>query len=65
MVFGAEFNLGQRILGSVSLTGQQWLVCLALAFALLLIDEAVKFFMRRAHRSTEKAEVTEAAPQPA
>jgi Ca2+-transporting ATPase len=65
MVFGAEFNLGQRILGTVSLTGQQWFVCLALAFVLLLIDEVVKFFMRRARRSAENAEVTETAPQPA
>jgi Ca2+-transporting ATPase len=65
MVFGAEFNLGQRILGTVSLTGQQWFVCIVLAFVLLLIDEVVKFFMRRARRGTEKAEVTETAPQPA
>jgi Ca2+-transporting ATPase len=65
MVFGAEFNLGQRMLGTVSLTGQQWLVCIVLAFVLLLIDEVVKFFMRRARRSTEKAEVTKPAPQPA
>ena len=52
MVFGAEFNLGQRILGTVSLTGNQWLVCIVLAFALILIDEVVKFFMRRARRGT-------------
>jgi len=36
-----------------------------LAFALLLIDEVVKFFMRRARRSTEKTEVAKPAPQPA
>ena len=65
MVFGAEFNLGQRILGTVSLTGDQWLVCIVLAFALILIDEVVKFFMRRARRGTEKVEVAKPAPQPA
>jgi P-type Ca2+ transporter type 2C len=65
MVFGAEFNLGQRILGTVSLTGNQWFVCLVLAFALILIDEVVKFFMRRARRSTAKVEVAKQAPQPA
>jgi len=65
MVFGAEFNLGQRILGTVSLTGNQWFICIVLAFALLLIDEVVKFFMRRARRSTEKAEAAKPAPQPA
>ena len=42
-----EFGIGDRILGSVQLSGQQWLVCLGLAFALILIDELVKFFMRR------------------
>jgi Ca2+-transporting ATPase len=50
MVFGAEFNLGQRILGTVSLNSSQWWTCIVLAFALLLIDEVVKFFMRRARR---------------
>jgi P-type Ca2+ transporter type 2C len=65
MVFGAEFNLGQRMLGTVSLTGNQWFTCLVLAFALLLIDEVVKFFMRRARRSAAKTEVAKPAPQPA
>jgi Ca2+-transporting ATPase len=37
----------QRILGTVSLNGDQWLICIALAFALLLVDEVIKFFMRR------------------
>jgi Ca2+-transporting ATPase len=65
MIFGAEFNLGQRMLGTVSLTGNQWFICIVLAFALLLIDEVVKFFMRRARGKREGAEVTEPAPQPA
>ena len=51
LVFGAEFNLGQRILGTVSLSGQQWLTCIEFAFALLLVDEVIKFFMRRARKS--------------
>ena len=63
-IFGAEFGLGQRILGTVSLTGQQWLICTVLAFALILIDEVVKFFMRRARASREKQEVTKLTPQP-
>ena len=50
MVFGAEFNLGQRILGTVSLNSSQWWTCIVLAFALLLIDEVVKFFMRRSRK---------------
>ena len=50
MVFGAEFNLGQRILGTVSLNSSQWWTCIVLAFALLLVDEVVKFFMRRSRK---------------
>ncbi len=65
MIFGAEFNLGQRMLGTVSLTGNQWFICIVLAFVLLLIDEVVKFFMRRARSRREEAEVTKPAPQPA
>jgi Ca2+-transporting ATPase len=37
----------QRMLGTTSLTGDQWLLCIGLALAYLLLDEVVKFFMRR------------------
>jgi Ca2+-transporting ATPase len=50
MVFGAEFSLGQRILGTVSLNSSQWWTCIVLAFALILVDEVVKFFMRRSRK---------------
>jgi hypothetical protein len=53
------------MLGTVSLTGNQWFICIVLAFVLLLIDEVVKFFMRRARSKREEAEVTKPAPQPA
>jgi len=33
-------------LGLTELTGYQWLIALGLAFALVLVDEVVKFFMR-------------------
>jgi Ca2+-transporting ATPase len=42
-----ELDFIQRILKTVSLSGNQWLVCIAAAVALVLIDEVVKFFMRR------------------
>jgi Ca2+-transporting ATPase len=42
-----ELGFMQRILELVPLNGQQWLVGIVLAFALLLIDEVVKFFLRR------------------
>jgi Ca2+-transporting ATPase len=37
----------QRILGTTSLTNDQWLICIGYAIAFLLVDEVVKFFMRR------------------
>jgi len=42
-----ELAIGQRILGVVPLTGEQWRICIGFAIGLLLIDEVVKFFMRR------------------
>jgi len=37
----------QQVLKLTSLTHGQWLICVGFAFGLLLVDEAVKFFMRR------------------
>jgi P-type Ca2+ transporter type 2C len=37
----------QRFLGLTEITTNQMLLCLGLAFALLLVDEVIKFFMRR------------------
>jgi Ca2+-transporting ATPase len=50
----------QRILGVVELSGSQWLLCLVLAIALLLVDEVVKFFMRRS-RSQPESEIMTAS----
>jgi Ca2+-transporting ATPase len=65
MIIGLEFNIGQRILGTVSLSGWDYLVATVVAFVLLLIDEVIKFFLRRRIARVEKAEVVESAPQPA
>ena len=37
----------QRFLGLTEISGTQWLICIAFALALLLVDEAIKIFMRR------------------
>jgi Ca2+-transporting ATPase len=42
-----ELSFMQRILGTTSLSGNQWLTCLGFAIALLLVDEVIKFFLRR------------------
>jgi Ca2+-transporting ATPase len=44
-----ELGFMQRILGTTSLSGNQWLTCLGFAIALLLVDEVIKFFLRRRH----------------
>jgi P-type Ca2+ transporter type 2C len=42
-----ELGFMQRILGLTSLNGDQWLLCIGFAIALLLVDEVVKLFLRR------------------
>ena len=48
-LLSTELGILQRILGTTSLTGGQWLMCIALATALLLVSELVKLVLR--HRS--------------
>ena len=42
-----ELGFMQRILGMTSLNSEQWLICIGFAFVLLLVDEVIKFFLRR------------------
>ncbi len=52
-----ELAFMQRILGLAELTGNQWLLCIGFAIALLLVDEVIKVFMRsrRSHGETAVA----------
>lgn len=45
-ILATELRFLQRILGLTSLSGGQWLICLAAAIALLLVDEVIKAFLR-------------------
>lgn len=49
ILLSTELRIFQRILGLVSLSGSQWLLCLGLAFALILVYEMMKFFLRQGH----------------
>jgi Ca2+-transporting ATPase len=49
-----EFGIGSRILQATPISGQQWLICIVFAVVMLLIDEVIKFFMRR-RRSRKEA----------
>ena len=42
-----ELGFLQRLLGTTSLSGEQWIGCIVLAFALLLVEELMEFLMRR------------------
>jgi Ca2+-transporting ATPase len=55
---GTELGFLQRILGTTSLTLEQWLLCIAVALALLLIDEAIKYFMRRSRPQSQAPQVS-------
>ena len=50
-LLGTELSFLQRILGTISLNGDQWLLCIIVVLAFLLIDEAIKFIMRRRRSS--------------
>ena len=62
-----ETGLGQRILGVTPLTFDQWLLCIGVALALLLVDEVIKVFLRRRHTpaSGQKPPAVPAAPNAA
>jgi Ca2+-transporting ATPase len=59
IVFGTELGLFQRILHTVSLTFHQWLVCIVVAFAIVVAAEVRKSLARR--RDAAKGETEEAA----
>ncbi len=51
IVLASELGVFQRMLDTTSLSGDQWLLCIGLALALLLIDEVIKVVLRtRARR---------------
>jgi Ca2+-transporting ATPase len=66
ILFATSLGIFNRILGTVSLTGKQWITCILAGFTVLLVSEARKFVLRRRARATaEQAEVVGAlAPEP-
>ncbi len=56
-----EIGVLQRIVGTVSLSGRQWLISIGLALVLLVFEEAVKFVLRR--RMPAVGSSTQAEPQ--
>jgi Ca2+-transporting ATPase len=62
IVLPVEFGIGARLLGTTDLSLEQWLLCIGVAIVMLLIDEVIKFFMRR--RRSQPEVVTKAAVAP-
>ena len=61
ILMATEFRFLQRILGLTSLSGNQRLICIFAAIALLLVDEVIKIFLRSC-RSHDAAIPAVAAP---
>jgi Ca2+-transporting ATPase len=47
IIFATELQFFQRILHSVELTGNQWLICIAGGLLIVVVSEVWKFFLRR------------------
>jgi P-type Ca2+ transporter type 2C len=63
ILFGTELGILQRILGTVSLTGREWVACILVAFSVVVASELRKFMLRRrAAAAGTPAEGTLAAP---
>jgi Ca2+-transporting ATPase len=68
ILFGTEVQIFQRILGTVSLTGRQWLICILAAFTIVAASELQKLYRRhqlsQRREQSKQEEVTTAVPAP-
>lgn len=62
ILLATELGILQRILNTTSLSADQWVQCILVAVSVLVIDEIIKFFMRR---RAKPASVAEMKPIPA
>jgi P-type Ca2+ transporter type 2C len=58
IILSTELSITHRILGLVPLTGAQWMLCIGLALGLLVIEEVIKFFLRRREHTAPDPTVT-------
>ena len=59
IMFGTELSIFQRILDTVSLTLEQWLLCIGVALTIVAVSEVRKLILRR---RPEPAASVERAP---
>jgi Ca2+-transporting ATPase len=50
IILATRLDFLQSILGLTGLNADQWIICIAFAIALLLVDEVIKVFLRRRRR---------------
>jgi Ca2+-transporting ATPase len=63
ILFGTELGIFQRILGTVSLTGREWIVCILGGATIIVASEIQKFILRRrSAQATGTHQVAEALP---
>ncbi len=60
-----ELGFFQRIFATTSLRAKDWLLGIGLALVLILIDEVIKFFLRRRHSQPAAENTAAAAAKPA
>ncbi|MFL5950885.1 MAG: cation-translocating P-type ATPase [Gaiellaceae bacterium] len=67
ILFGTSLGIFNRILGTVGLTGKQWIACILGGFTVVLASELRKFLLRRRANAAvdEEAVVGGIAPTPA
>jgi Ca2+-transporting ATPase len=61
ILFGTELGILQRILGTVSLTGKEWIVCILAASSIIVASEIQKLIKRHQATSTGEEGVEEDA----
>jgi Ca2+-transporting ATPase len=62
IVLGTELRIFNRILGTVELTGSEWVVCIVVGAAIVIVSEIWKFVLR--HRTTDETIVAAQASAP-
>jgi Ca2+-transporting ATPase len=66
ILFGAELGICQRILGTVSLTGKEWIICILAALTIVVASEARKLLLRHRQAVPGEPEAKDlAVPRPA
>src|SRR5688572_16752792 len=61
-VLATELPFLQRVLGTAPLSGDQWLLCVAVSLTLLVVDEAIKVVLRRRGAPAPAAPAAPALP---